>query len=64
MKESGLTLNQINEYKDQGFLFPIDILSQEEVNKIKDEIKLIETEWPGQIRGLNRNNIRWLIPHI
>ena len=62
MKESGLTLNQINEYKDQGFLFPIDILSQEEVNKIKDEIKLIETEWPGQISGLNRNNIHYYSP--
>ena len=62
MKNDGLTANQLKEYNEKGYLAPIDILSSEEVNKIRVEIESIEKKWPDQINGLNRNNIHYYSP--
>ena len=62
MKNDGLTANQLNEYNEKGYLAPIDILSSEEVKKIRVEIESIEKKWPDQINGLNRNNIHYYSP--
>ena len=59
MKNDGLTANQLKEYNEKGYLAPIDILSSEEVKKIRVEIESIEKKWPDQINGLNRNNIHY-----
>ena len=59
MKKSGLTSKQINEYNKNGFVSQIDILSSNEVFKIKKEIELIEEKWPKEIIELNRNNIHY-----
>ena len=39
---SSLNSKQIKNYKDNGFVSPINILSLEEVKKIKEEIEYIE----------------------
>ena len=62
MKNDGLTANQLKEYNEKGYLAPIDILSSEEVKKIRVEIESIEKKWPDQINGLNRNNIHYYSP--
>ena len=62
MSRSGLRLDQINKYNEEGFLSPLNILSTEEVIKIKSEIELIENSWPKEINGLNRNNIHYISP--
>ena len=62
MKKNGLTSKQINEYNENGYVAPIDILSLEQVNKIREEIEHIEKKWPDEINGLNRNNIHSYSP--
>ena len=39
MTKFTLTLDQINTYKKQGFLSPIEVLSEEEVSSIKAEME-------------------------
>ena len=55
-----LTLQQLNQYESQGYVAPIDILSLEEVKKIKIEIEYIEKNWPNEIVGLGRNNVHYI----
>ena len=43
---TALTSQQLKEYNDKGYLAPINVLSLEEVNKIKTEIEYIEKKWP------------------
>lgn len=62
MKNNGLTANQLKEYNVKGYLAPINILSSEEVKKIRVEIESVEKKWPDQINGLNRNNIHYYSP--
>jgi len=57
-----LTLQQLNQYESQGYVAPIDILSLEEVKKIKIEIEYIEKNWPNEIVGLGRNNVHYISP--
>ena len=44
MKMIPLTVNQLIDYENNGFIAPIDILSAEEAKKIKTEIEYIETK--------------------
>ena len=62
MTKTGLTSIQIDEYNENGYIAPIDILSLDQVEKIKDEIEYIEKKWPEEINGLNRNNIHYYSP--
>ena len=57
-----LTLKQLKQYKDLGYVAPIDILSLEEVTKIKSEIEYIEKKWPDELIGLGRNNVHYISP--
>jgi hypothetical protein len=41
-----LTPKQLKQYKDLGYVAPIDILPLEEVTKIKSEIEYIKKKWP------------------
>ena len=62
MKKNVLTDKQINEYNENGYIAPIDILSLEKVKKIREEIDYVEKKWPDEIYGLNRNNIHYYSP--
>ena len=59
---SSLNSKQIKKYKDNGFVAPINVLSLEEVKKIKAEIEYIEKKWPDELIGLGRNNVHYISP--
>ena len=62
MKNSELKLSQIQQYNENGFLSPIDILNLDEVRKLRDEIEFIEKKCSEHINELNRNNIHYYSP--
>ena len=39
-----LSPNQLKQYKDEGFVSPIDIFSKDKAKEIRDEIELIEKD--------------------
>ena len=59
---TALTESQLKDYESNGFVAPIDVLSLDEVKKIKEEIELIEKKWPNELVGLGRNNVHYISP--
>ena len=59
---SFLNKKQLKDYKDHGFVAPIDVLTLEEATKIKEEIEYIEKKWPDELIGLGRNNVHYISP--
>ena len=59
---TGLTEDQINHYKNKGYVSPVNALTSFEAKKIRDEIEKIEKNWPGALEGINRNYIHLLSP--
>jgi len=57
-----LSVKQLKDYEDHGFVAPVDILTLEEVKKIKEEIEYIEKKWPDELVGLGRNNVHYISP--
>ena len=52
---SSLKSEQIKQYKNNGYVAPIDVLSKEEAFEIRNEIENIEKNWPDELEGLGRN---------
>ena len=59
---SSLNSEQFNQYREDGYISPIDIFSTEEVKVVRDEIEKIEKDWPGALEGINRNYIHLISP--
>ena len=59
---SSLTSDQLKQYEEEGYVAPIDVLSKEEANEVKEEIELIEKKWPNELEGLGRNYIHLISP--
>ena len=59
---SSLTSDQLNQYKEEGFIAPIDVLSSDEALKIREEIENIETNWPKELEGIGRNYVHMISP--
>ena len=59
---TGLTADQLNHYKDKGYISPVNALTSSEAKEIRDEIEKIENEWPGALEGINRNYIHLISP--
>ena len=57
-----LTADQINDYEDNGYVSPIDVLSKTEANEIREEIEFIEKKWPNELEGLGRNYVHLISP--
>ena len=57
-----LNAKQLKDYKNHGFVAPVDVLSLEEATKIKEEIEYIEKKWPDELVGLGRNNVHYISP--
>jgi len=57
-----LSNKELKDYKDNGFVAPIDVLSLEEAKRIKEEIEYIEKKWPDELVGLGRNNVHYISP--
>ena len=57
-----LTSKQINQYNEDGYVAPIDVLSTSEAQEIRDEIEIIEKKWPNELDGLGRNYVHLISP--
>ena len=53
----GLTEEQLDHYKNKGYVSPVSALTSIEAKEIRDEIEKIEKDWPGALEGINRNYI-------
>ena len=59
---SMLSDKELEDYKNNGYVAPINVLSSEEVEEIKKEIEHIEKKWPDELIGLGRNNVHYISP--
>ena len=57
-----LSLEQINQYKKDGYIAPIDVLTKDEAEEVKKEIEYIEKKWPNEIEALGRNYVHLISP--
>ncbi len=57
-----LSPEQIKQYKEEGYIAPINVFSTDEASEIRKEIELIEKNWPGALDGLGRNYIHLISP--
>ena len=59
---SYLSSNQLKQYKDEGFISPLNIFSKEKAKEIRNEIELIEKEIPGELERSGRYNAHLISP--
>ena len=59
---SYLSSNQLKQYEDEGFVFPINIFSKEKANEIRNEIEFIEKKKPGELDRSGRYNAHLISP--
>ena len=59
---SYLSSNQLKQYKDDGFVSPINIFSKEKAKEIREEIELIENKVPGELEKSGRYNAHLISP--
>ena len=57
-----LSPNQLKQYKDEGFVSPINVISKEEAKKIRNEIELIEKKMPEELVKSGRYNAHLISP--
>ena len=54
-----LTQQQVEQYRQQGFLSPIDVMSEDEASRYARQLQAAEVEYPQELNAENRNN-----PHL
>ena len=59
---SHLSKKEINEYNEKGYFAPIDVLTKDEANEVREEIEFIEKKWPNELEGLGRNYVHLISP--
>ncbi|MDB3949709.1 phytanoyl-CoA dioxygenase family protein [Candidatus Pelagibacter sp.] len=59
---SKLSSNQLQEYHDNGYVAPIEVLTKDEAFEIRKEIENIETKWPDELKGAGRNYVHMISP--
>ena len=59
---SYLSSNQLKQYKDEGFVSPIDIFSKDKAKKIRNEIEIIEKKMPNELEKSGRYNAHLISP--
>ncbi len=52
-----LTKSQIEQYYDEGFISPVRVISEQEAYLIKQELEMVEAEFPEEINSESRNNL-------
>ena len=57
-----LSPEEIQQYKEDGYIAPIDVLSKDEAEEVKKEIEYIEKKWPDELEGLGRNYAHLISP--
>ena len=53
-----LSPNQLQEYNDNGYVAPIDVLTKNETIEIRKEIEFIEQKFPKEIERSGRYNVQ------
>ena len=59
---TNLSDKQIKFYNEKGYIAPIDVLSIQEANEIREEIETIEKKWPNALEGIGRNYVHMISP--
>ena len=57
-----LSSNQLQEYHDNGYVAPIEVLTKDQAFEIRKEIENIETKWPNELKGAGRNYVHMISP--
>ena len=52
-----LTEKQIERYRDDGFIAPIRVMSQDKALKVKERVEEAEKAFPDEFNPENRNNL-------
>ena len=59
-----LTKDQIDHYREHGWVAPVDIMSEDEATAIKKKLEAAEEKYPDQLKAQNRNNAHITFPFI
>ena len=59
---SYLSPNQLKQYEDEGFVSPVDIISNEKAKEIRNEIEFIEKKMPVELEKSGRYNAHLISP--
>jgi len=59
-----LSSNQLKQYEDQGYVYPIEVLSSREALEAREEIELIEKKMPNEIDKSGRYNVHLISPKL
>ena len=59
---SYLSSNQLKQYRDEGFVSPIDIFTNQKAKEIRNEIEFIENKIPGELEKSGRYNAHIISP--
>ena len=52
-----LTKQQIEQYQDEGFISPIQVIPEVEALSIKSQLEEVEAQFPEEINAESRNNL-------
>lgn len=59
-----LTQQQVKQYHDEGYLSPIDVMSEHEAQGYRHQLEEIERDYPSDINAQNRNNAHLVFPSL
>ena len=59
---SYLSSNQLKQYRDEGFVSPINIFKSQKAKDIRNEIELIENKIPSELEKSGRYNAHLISP--
>ena len=59
-----LNSNQLKQYNKEGYVAPLDVLTEEEALATRNEIELIEKEMPNEIDKSGRYNVHLISPKL
>ena len=61
---ANLSDQQMDFYKQNGYVSPIEILSPQEAIEVREEIEIIENKYPDILEGIGRNYVHIISPII
>ena len=59
---ANLSDQQMDFYKQNGYVSPINILSPQEATEVREEIEIIENKYPDILEGIGRNYVHIISP--
>ena len=61
---SGLSAEEVQLYQKNGYISPVNILSEKKAASFHEELQSIESKYGSDLTGLGRNNTHQVIPFI